>query len=63
MIAYCQPQASLPNPPGRFFPAEWHFVTKLGPQVSSFPVPILGVNNQDKCVSLQPSVYKELDLA
>jgi hypothetical protein len=26
------------------FLAEWHFVTKLGPQVSSFPVPIFGVN-------------------
>jgi hypothetical protein len=26
------------------FPAEWHFVTKLDPQVSSFPVPIFGVN-------------------
>jgi hypothetical protein len=26
------------------FPAEWHFVTKLGPQVSPFPVPIFGVN-------------------
>jgi hypothetical protein len=26
------------------FPAEWHFVTKLIPQVSPFPVPIFGVN-------------------
>jgi hypothetical protein len=26
------------------FPAEWHTVTKLGPQVSPFPVPIFGVN-------------------
>jgi hypothetical protein len=26
------------------FPTEWHFVTKLGPQVSPFPVPIFGVN-------------------
>jgi hypothetical protein len=26
------------------FPAEWHFVTKLGPQVSPFPVTIFGVN-------------------
>jgi hypothetical protein len=26
------------------FPGEWHFVTKLGPQVSPFPVPIFGVN-------------------
>jgi hypothetical protein len=23
---------------------KWHFVTKLGPQVSPFPVPIFGVN-------------------
>jgi hypothetical protein len=28
------------------FPAEWHFVTKLGPQVSSFLVPIFGVNTR-----------------
>jgi hypothetical protein len=26
------------------FPVEWHFVTKLGQQVSPFPVPIFGVN-------------------
>jgi hypothetical protein len=26
------------------FPAEWRFFTKLGPQVSPFPVPIFGVN-------------------
>jgi hypothetical protein len=26
------------------FPFEWHFFTKLGPQVSPFPVPIFGVN-------------------
>jgi hypothetical protein len=25
--------------------AEWYFVTKLGPQVSPFPVPIFGVNS------------------
>jgi hypothetical protein len=25
------------------FPAEWHFFTKLGPQVNPFPVPIFGV--------------------
>jgi hypothetical protein len=25
-------------------PAEWYFITKLGPQVSPFPVPIFGVN-------------------
>jgi hypothetical protein len=29
------------------FPAEWHFVTKLSPQVSPFPVPIFGVNIDD----------------
>jgi hypothetical protein len=26
------------------FPSEWHFVTKLSPQVNPFPVPIFGVN-------------------
>jgi hypothetical protein len=26
------------------FPVEWHFITKLGPQVSPFPIPIFGVN-------------------
>jgi hypothetical protein len=26
------------------FPAEWHFITKLGPQVSPFPTPIFGIN-------------------
>jgi hypothetical protein len=26
------------------FPTEWRFFTKLGPQVSPFPVPIFGVN-------------------
>jgi hypothetical protein len=26
------------------FPAEWYFVTKLGPQVSPFLVSIFGVN-------------------
>jgi hypothetical protein len=31
---------------GEIFPAEWHFVTKLGPQVSSFPVPIFSVNTR-----------------
>jgi hypothetical protein len=30
------------------FPAEWHFLTKLGPQVSPFPIPIFGVNNKEK---------------
>jgi hypothetical protein len=28
------------------FPAEWSFFTKLGPQVSPFPVPIFGVNTE-----------------
>jgi hypothetical protein len=27
-------------------PAEWHFITKLGPQVSPFLVPIFGVNTK-----------------
>jgi hypothetical protein len=44
MMVDCRPQASLPNPLGRFFFAKWHFVTKLGPQVSSFPLPIFGDN-------------------
>jgi hypothetical protein len=26
------------------FSVEWFFITKLGPQVSPFPVPIFGVN-------------------
>jgi hypothetical protein len=43
-MAYCRPQAPLPNPLRRFFSAEWFFVTKLGPQVSPFPVPIFGIN-------------------
>jgi hypothetical protein len=34
----------LPNLLIRFFLAEWHFITKLGPQVSLFPVPFFGVN-------------------
>jgi hypothetical protein len=29
----------------KIFLAEWYFVTKLGPQVSPFPIPIFGVNN------------------
>jgi hypothetical protein len=29
------------------FPVEWHFITKLGPQVSHFLVPIFGVNSLD----------------
>jgi hypothetical protein len=27
------------------FPTEWYFVTKPGPQISPFPVPIFGVNS------------------
>jgi hypothetical protein len=34
----------LLNPLRRFFLAEWYFITKLGPQVSLFPVPFFGVN-------------------
>jgi hypothetical protein len=34
----------LPNPLRRCFLAEWYFITKLGPQVSLFPVPFFGVN-------------------
>jgi hypothetical protein len=26
------------------FPAKWYFVTKLGPRISLFPLPIFGVN-------------------
>jgi hypothetical protein len=36
------------------FPAEWHFVTKLGPQVSPFHVPIFGVNST---VQSKKSIY------
>jgi hypothetical protein len=49
-MAYCRPQASLPNP------AEWYFVTKLGPQVSSFPVPIFDVNSGHSDVSRHLSI-------
>jgi hypothetical protein len=45
-MAYCRPQAPLPNPLMGFFSGEWHFVTKLGPQVSPFPIPIFGVNKR-----------------
>jgi hypothetical protein len=34
----------LPIPLRRFFLAEWYFITKLGPQVSPFPVPFFDVN-------------------
>jgi hypothetical protein len=37
------------------FPVEWHFVTKLSPQVSPFPVPIFGVN-----LSSLPPVHPSL---
>jgi hypothetical protein len=43
MMAYCRPQASLLNPLRRFS-CRMAFFTKLGPQVSPFPVPIFGVN-------------------
>jgi hypothetical protein len=42
MMACSRPHASLFW--GKF-PAEWCFLTKLGPQVSLFPVPIFGVNS------------------
>jgi hypothetical protein len=35
----------LPNLRRRFLLAEWYFITKLGPQVSLFPVPFFGVNS------------------
>jgi hypothetical protein len=35
----------LLNPLRRSFLAEWYFITKLGPQVSSFPVKFFGVNS------------------
>jgi hypothetical protein len=37
----------LPNPLRRFFLAKWYFITKLDPQVSLFPQPFFGVNNND----------------
>jgi hypothetical protein len=44
MMAHCRPKASFTESSEKIFLAEWHFVTKLGPQVSPFPVPIFGVN-------------------
>jgi hypothetical protein len=44
MMAHCRPQASFTESSEKIFPPEWYFVTKLGPQVSPFPVPIFGVN-------------------
>jgi hypothetical protein len=36
------------------FPAEWYFITKLGPQVSSFLVSIFGVDSWFICPRLLP---------
>jgi hypothetical protein len=38
------PTASIFTESSEIFPAEWYFLTKLGPQVSPFPVPFFGVN-------------------
>jgi hypothetical protein len=40
-MVHCRPQASLTESSEKIFPAEWYFVTKLVPQVSPSPVPIL----------------------
>jgi hypothetical protein len=40
-MAHCQPQASFTESSEKIFLADWYFVTKLGPQVNPFPVPIL----------------------
>jgi hypothetical protein len=45
MMAHCRPQASFTESSEKIFLAEWYFVTKLGPQVSLFLVPIFGVNS------------------
>jgi hypothetical protein len=44
-IADCK--RPLLNPLRRFFLAEWYFITKLGPQVSLFPVPFFGFNKEE----------------
>jgi hypothetical protein len=44
-MAHCRPQASFTDSFEEIFLAEWHFITKLGPQVSPFPVPFFGVNS------------------
>jgi hypothetical protein len=44
MMVHCRPQAFFTESSEKIFPAEWYFVTKLGPQVSPFPVPIFGIN-------------------
>jgi hypothetical protein len=45
MMVHCRPQAFFTESSEKiFFPAEQYFITKLGPQVSPFPVPIFGVN-------------------
>jgi hypothetical protein len=38
------PTASIFTESSEIFPAEWYFLTKLGLQVSPFPVPFFGVN-------------------
>jgi hypothetical protein len=43
-MVHCRPQAFCTEFSEKIFPAEWYYVTKLGPQVSPFPVPIFGVN-------------------
>jgi hypothetical protein len=39
------------------FPAEWYFVTKLGPQVSPFPVPIFGVSKYYSLLGAVPALF------
>jgi hypothetical protein len=46
MMAHCRPQASFTESSEKILSAEWYFITKLGPQVSPFPVPISGVNTR-----------------
>jgi hypothetical protein len=43
------------------FPAEWHFVTKLEPQVSPFPVPIFGVNTKSQRNWADGPIKEELE--
>jgi hypothetical protein len=49
MMTYSRPHTPLPNALRKPL-AEWCSSTKLGPQVSLFPVPIFGVNNKSKAV-------------
>jgi hypothetical protein len=44
MMVHCRAQTFFTESSEKIFPAEWYFVTKLGPQVSPFPVPFFGVN-------------------